>query len=144
MAPTDYQNIDVYLICRNEAMQTMKPLLIIGLGGGIGSIFRYLIQIYIGRSITQAFPLGTLLVNISGCLIIGLLYGFSAKYAAITVEWRLFLVTGLCGGYTTFSSFSYESISLFKQGNYTYFILYTSLSFVLGLLATVGGIAIVK
>ena len=144
MAPTDYQNIDVYLICRNEATQTMKPLLIIGLGGCIGSIFRYLIQMYIGRSITQAFPLGTLLVNISGCLIIGLLYGFSAKYAAITVEWRLFLVTGLCGGYTTFSSFSYESISLFKQGNYTYFILYTSLSFVLGLLATVGGIAIVK
>ena len=144
MAPTDYQNIDVSLICRNEATQTMKPLLIIGLGGGIGSIFRYLIQMYIGRSIIQAFPLGTLLVNISGCLIIGLLYGFSAKYAAITVEWRLFLVTGLCGGYTTFSSFSYESISLFKQGNYTYFILYTSLSFVLGLLATVGGIAIVK
>ena len=122
----------------------MKPLLIIGLGGGIGSIFRYLVQIFIGRSITQTFPLGTLLVNISGCLIIGLLYGFSAKYAAITVEWRLFLVTGLCGGYTTFSSFSYESISLFKQGNYTYFILYTSLSFVLGLLATVGGVAIVK
>ena len=122
----------------------MKPLLIIGLGGGIGSIFRYLVQIYIGRSITQAFPLGTLLVNISGCLIIGLLYGFSAKYTAITVEWRLFLVTGLCGGYTTFSSFSYESISLFKQGNYTYFILYTSLSFVLGLLATVGGTVMVK
>ena len=122
----------------------MKPLLIVGLGGGIGSIFRYLVQIYIGRSITLAFPLGTLLVNISGCLIIGLLYGFSAKYAAITVEWRLFLVTGLCGGYTTFSSFSYESISLFKQGNFTYFILYTSLSFVLGLLATVVGTAIVK
>ena len=122
----------------------MKPLLIIGLGGGIGSIFRYLVQLYIGRSITQAFPLGTLLVNISGCLIIGLLYGFSAKYTTVTVEWRLFLVTGLCGGYTTFSSFSYESISLFKQGNYTYFILYTSLSFVLGLLATVGGTVIVK
>jgi CrcB protein len=122
----------------------MKQLLIIGLGGGIGSMFRYLIQIYIGRSITQAFPLGTLLVNISGCLIIGLLYGFAAKYAAITVEWRLFLVTGLCGGYTTFSSFSYESISLFKQGNYAYFILYTSLSFVLGLLATVVGTVAVK
>jgi len=122
----------------------MKTLLIIGLGGAIGSIFRYLVQVCTGRWITLNFPLGTLLVNISGCLLIGLFYGFSTKYTGITTEWKLFLITGLCGGYTTFSSFSYESISLFKQGNYLYFILYTSLSFILGLLATVGGAAIAK
>ncbi len=122
----------------------MRTLLIIGLGGGIGSILRYLVQVYISRYVTLAFPVGTLLVNISGCLLIGLLYGLSTRYTVITVEWRLFLITGICGGYTTFSSFSYESISLFKQGNYTYFILYTTLSFVLGLLATVGGTAITK
>lgn len=122
----------------------MKPILLIGLGGAIGSIFRYLIQIYVARWTTPAFPLGTLLVNISGCLFIGLLYGLSVKYTAITLEWRLFLITGICGGYTTFSSFSYESIALFRQGNYMYFILYTSLSFLLGLLATIGGIAITR
>jgi CrcB protein len=122
----------------------MKSLLIIGLGGGIGSVLRYLTQVYIGRWTTLTFPVGTLLVNVSGCLLIGLLYGFSQKHTAITLEWQLFFITGLCGGYTTFSSFSYESVSLLKQGNYTYFILYTSLSFVLGLIATVGGTAIAK
>jgi CrcB protein len=122
----------------------MKPLLIIGLGGGIGSIFRYLVQTYIARTITQNFPLGTLLVNISGCLLIGLLSGLAAKHAALTMEWRLFLITGICGGYTTFSTFSYESVSLFKEGNYPYFILYTSLSFVSGLLATIGGITLAR
>ncbi|HVU85164.1 MAG TPA: CrcB family protein, partial [Puia sp.] len=84
------------------------------------------------------------LVNITGCFIIGLLYGLSNKYAWFTMEWRLFLITGLCGGYTTFSSFSYESISLFKEGAYTYFLLYTVLSVLLGLLATVAGVAIFK
>jgi CrcB protein len=122
----------------------MKTLLIIGLGGGIGSIFRYLIQVYTGRHLSLTFPVGTLLVNISGCLLIGLLYGLSVKYNVISLEWRLFLITGLCGGYTTFSSFSYESISLFRQGNYGYFLLYTTLSFVLGLTATIGGMAVIK
>jgi fluoride exporter len=122
----------------------MKPLLIIGLGGGIGSIFRYLVTVYTPKLAGLTFPLGTLLVNISGCLLIGLLYGLSVKYTSITLEWRLFLITGLCGGYTTFSTFSYESVMLFKQGDYGYFLLYTSLSFVLGLLATVGGITLIK
>jgi CrcB protein len=122
----------------------VKTLLIIGLGGGLGSICRYLVQVGISRLTTVSFPAGTFLVNITGCFIIGLLYGFSDKYATLTAEWRLFLVTGICGGYTTFSSFSYESISLFRQGNYTYFIAYTVLSVAIGLLATLGGMLIVK
>jgi CrcB protein len=122
----------------------MKPLLFVGLGGGIGSILRYLLTVTGGRYITQNFPIGTLLVNISGCLLIGILYGVFSKNAVPNMEWRLFLITGICGGYTTFSSFSLESINLFKQGNYSYFFLYTSLSFVLGLLATVAGITFAK
>ncbi len=122
----------------------MKAILIIGLGGGIGSVLRYLAQLGVNKMVTVAFPVGTFLVNITGCFAIGLLYGISNRYADLTSEWRLFLVTGLCGGYTTFSSFSYESISLFRQGNYTYFILYTVLSVVIGLFATIGGINIVK
>jgi CrcB protein len=105
---------------------------------------RYLVQVYVSKHITVTFPAGTFLVNITGCFIIGLLYGLSNKYTWFTMEWRLFLITGICGGYTTFSSFSYESVSLFRQGNYTYFLLYTILSVTLGLLATVGGAAIVK
>lgn len=122
----------------------MRAILIIWIGGGLGSVLRYLAQLGMSKLVTTTFPAGTFLVNITGCFIIGLLYGLADKYAALTTEWRLFLVTGLCGGYTTFSSFSYEGVSLFKQGNYTYFILYVVLSVVIGLLSTLGGINIVK
>lgn len=122
----------------------MKAILIIWVGGGLGSVFRYLVQLGMSKLVTVTFPAGTFLVNITGCFVIGLLYGLANKYAALTMEWRLFLITGLCGGYTTFSSFSYESISLFRQGNYTYFILYLLLSVAVGLFATFGGMTIVK
>ncbi|OQP60178.1 hypothetical protein A3860_34420 [Niastella vici] len=122
----------------------MKPLLIIGLGGGIGSVCRYLVQVYVTKYMSVTFPMGTFIVNIIGCFVIGLLYGLSNRHAWFTLEWRLFLITGLCGGFTTFSSFSYESISLLREGNYTYFMLYVILSVTLGLLATVGGAVLVK
>jgi len=122
----------------------MKAILIIWLGGGIGSVCRYLVQLGVSKLVHVTFPAGTFLVNITGCFVIGLLYGFANKYAALTSEWRLFLITGLCGGYTTFSSFSYEGISLFRQGNYTYFILYILLSIVAGLFSTLAGMTIVK
>src|ERR1700722_1753629 len=122
----------------------MKPLLIVGIGGAFGSICRYLAQVYIGRHTTLTFPVGTLVVNLTGCLLIGILFGLGSKYAWMTLEWRLFLITGICGGYTTFSSFSFESISLVRQGNYTYFFLYVLGSVILGLLATVIGIMVVK
>lgn len=122
----------------------VKAILIIWIGGGLGSVLRYLLQVGMNKLVTTTFPAGTFLVNITGCFIIGLLYGLADKYATLTTEWRLFLVTGLCGGYTTFSSFSYEGISLFKQGNYIYFVLYVVLSVVTGLLSTLGGINIVK
>ena len=119
-------------------------LIIIGLGGALGSICRYLMQLAVGRFIPLSFPLGTFLVNISGCFLIGLLYGLADRHAWMTLEWRLFLVTGICGGYTTFSTYSYEGISLFRQGNYTYFMLYVAGSVILGLLATLAGITSVR
>lgn len=122
----------------------MKYLLITGLGGAIGSIGRYLMQVGISKYVAIAFPLGTFLVNISGCFIIGVLYGLSNKFAWMTIEWRLLLITGVCGGYTTFSSYSYECISLIREGNYVYFALYMILSVALGLLMTAGGMALVK
>ena len=122
----------------------MKPLLLIGLGGGIGSICRYLMQVLITRHFASTFPAGTLLVNITGCFIIGLLFGLGNRHAWLTLEWRLFLITGICGGYTTFSSFSYESISLIREGNYLYFLSYVLLSVALGLLATFGGAVLAR
>ena len=117
----------------------MKPLLIIGIGGALGSICRYLVQVYVGKYTTLSFPFGTLVVNLTGCFLIGILFGLSNKYAWMTLDWRLFLITGICGGYTTFSSFSVESMMLFRQGNYTYFFLYTLGSVTVGLLATIAG-----
>ena len=124
--------------------ERMKIILLIGIGGFLGSIFRYLLQVYIGRYTTLTFPLGTLFVNLSGCFAIGFLYGMANRFGWLTLEWRLFLITGICGGYTTFSSFSYEGISLLREGNYLYFALYVGLSVIVGLLATAAGFALMK
>jgi fluoride exporter len=122
----------------------MKPILIIGIGGAFGSICRYLAQVYISKYTTLTFPVGTLVVNLTGCFLIGILFGLSSKYAWMTMEWRLFLITGICGGYTTFSSYSLDSINLLRQGNYTYFFLYVLGSVVVGLLLTVAGAAVIR
>lgn len=117
----------------------MRLLLIVGLGGGLGSIFRYSMQVLVSRQFPILFPLGTLLVNISGCLLIGIFYALAERASWMNPEWKFFLITGICGGYTTFSSFSYESLSLFRHGDYFFFVLYITLSVLLGLLATFGG-----
>ena len=122
----------------------MRALLFVGIGGGIGSIFRYALSLYIGRHVPLVFPLGTLLVNITGCFLIGVFYSFAVKYTGFNPEWRLFLITGICGGYTTFSTFSYDGLILIKQGSILYFMLYVLGSVVLGLLATFAGAAIFK
>jgi CrcB protein len=88
--------------------------------------------------------LGTFTANILGCLIIGVIYGLSARFSWLTPEWRFFLATGFCGGYTTFSTFAYENIKLLETSNYGMFMAYSLLSFVTGLLAVFVGLAITK
>ena len=105
-------------------------ILLVGLGGAAGSILRYLCQ----RSLNLNFPYGTLLVNISGCLLIGLLWGLFTRH--IDEQRRLLLVTGFCGGFTTFSTFTYEGVQMLMENRWVIFALYTTLSIVLGLLAT--------
>ena len=122
----------------------MKLLFYIFLGGGIGSVCRYLLTLSINRQLTTTFPTGTFVVNITGCLLIGLLYGIAIRYSWFNTEWRLFLITGICGGYTTFSAFSYEAVGLIRVGNYGYFLLYVAGSVVIGLLATILGTALMR
>jgi CrcB protein len=122
----------------------MRALLFVGIGGGIGSIIRYAISLFVGRHVPIAFPLGTFLVNISGCFLIGVFYSLATKYTGFNPEWRLFLITGICGGYTTFSTFSYDGLILLRQGPNLYFMLYVLGSVVFGLLATIAGAAIFK
>ena len=122
----------------------LKNIFIIGLGGGIGSIARYLCQKYISETFPHPFPFPTFIVNIIGCLLIGIFYGLSEKGNILTPEWRFFLITGICGGYTTFSTFAYENVMLLKSGDFLYFGLYAALSVFFGIACTFAGIAFIK
>jgi fluoride exporter len=122
----------------------LKMLLIIGSGSFVGGVSRFLTSRYIQNLVTTAFPIGTMTVNLIGCLLIGLIYGLSERGGVLSSEWRLFLTIGFCGGFTTFSTFAQENIALLKDGNFMYFALYTGLSVFLGLMATYFGQLIIK
>jgi len=122
----------------------LKTLSIVGIGGAIGSILRYLVTDLVEtRFVPSTFPYGTLIVNVSGCFVIGLIYALSEKLN-ITPEWRAFLATGICGGYTTFSAFSYQSVNLIQTGQTMQFFTYVFGSLILGLMATFIPIIVVK
>lgn len=113
----------------------IKNLLIIGTGGFLGSIARYLIS---QLNLTVSFhsiPVGTLTVNVAGSFLIGFLTGIAEKSMILTPEWRLFLMVGLCGGFTTFSAFANENLMLIHNGQGLAVLLYTGLSIFLGFLA---------
>jgi CrcB protein len=97
---------------------------LVGLGGFLGSVARYLASLAALRLGAASFPAGTLAINVAGSLLIGLIYGWSAATGGIAPGWRLFLATGFCGGFTTFSAFSFECITLLKEGNLWYVFLY--------------------
>ena len=121
----------------------MKLILAIGMGSFIGGIFRYLLSQCIQTKLVTSFPFGTLGVNIIGCFLIGLVFGLADK-GNLTNEWRLFLATGLIGGFTTFSAFSNEAVTLLRDGQLWYAFAYIGSSVLLGLLATFSGILITK
>ena len=121
-----------------------RILFLIGTGGLIGSIARYLAATYFTKVFPSAFPYGTFVVNIVGCLIIGIVFGLSERFTWLTPEWRMFLATGFCGGFTTFSSFAYENIKLIQEGNFLVFAAYSIASFALGLLAVFIGLTLIK
>ena|SRR5687768_11055649 len=122
----------------------IKSLLLVGLGGGLGSILRWLCQKWVYQIHPHPFPWGTFLVNISGCFLIGILYAVAEKTNVLSPDWRLFFTAGICGGFTTFSTFAFENMMLLKTGDFTYFMIYTILSIVLGIAAVFGAIALIK
>ncbi len=122
----------------------IKNILLVGLGGGIGSIGRYLCQRWFMANYSHSFPWGTFAVNFAGCLLIGLFWGLSFKSFDSNESWKLFLMTGLCGGFTTFSAFTLEGIGLLKEEKLSLFFSYVAASLIIGLLATYIGMKITR
>lgn len=119
----------------------MRLIWYVALGGAIGSVTRYLVGVAVQGRSGLDFPVGTLLVNVSGCLLLGFLIRYALATPAITPEFRALLTTGLCGGYTTFSTFSYETVALVEDGDWRRAALYVGLTVAGSILGVMLGIA---
>ena len=122
----------------------IKNLILVAIGGAFGSALRYLIHWMVNKKTTTQFPTQTFIVNLIGCLLIGLLIGYLAKNQNDNESLKLLLITGFCGGFTTFSAFGLENMTLIQNQNYQLAFIYTSLSLILGILAVGFGIFITK
>lgn len=122
----------------------IKTMILVGIGGGIGSIFRYLTAVFVNKHFPTIFPLATFTVNLIGCFLIGLLLGLLERQHWTTPDLKFLLVVGFCGGFTTFSAFAFENLSLIQTNhNFTSFA-YIALSLVASLLATGFGLFLVR
>ncbi len=121
----------------------MKQLALVFVGGGIGSVLRYVLSRYMD-SFKTGIPYGTLAANILGSLLIGIILGAALKNESLSQNTVLFLATGFCGGFTTFSTFAYENHVFLKTGDFMSFALYTIASFVVGFTMVFLGMWLVK
>jgi len=125
----------------------MQLVLLIGLGGFLGTIARYScaqLPFLAPNQKSNNFPFATLLINLIGCFLIGLIYGYFEKQSVNSSDWKLIITVGFCGGFTTFSAFSIENIQMIREGHFLTAILYIFSSVLIGLLLTWGGIALIK
>jgi CrcB protein len=122
----------------------IKEILLVGLGGGVGSVLRYFSAVCSNKICHTVFPAGTFFVNILGCFMIGLLIGFLDHRQILDENYRLLFVTGFCGGFTTFSAFSVESLRLFESGHTLSGILYVMASVLIGIAVVWLGIWLLK
>jgi len=111
----------------------LRSILLVGLGGFIGSVLRFLTSKYLQENLMSTFPWPTFLVNIIGSLLIGIIFGLSERGQLFSSDLRLFLTVGICGGFTTFSSFSNDAFLMLQDREMIRFVLYTGLSFTLGI-----------
>jgi CrcB protein len=120
----------------------VKTFWAVALGAGVGGVSRYLLASAIQQRAGTSFPWGTFVVNVSGSLLLGFLIRYALATPSLSVEMRALLTTGFCGGYTTFSTYSYETATLLEDGQYSRAGLYAVASVLLALAGTVAGFAL--
>ena len=125
-------------------MIDLKNILLVLVGSAAGGSLRYITSLMIQSKNSTQFPLGTFLINIIGCFVIGLVYAIAARNATTGSDIKLLLATGFCGGFTTFSAFAFENLELFKSGMHLTALMYIILSMTLGILAVVLGASLIK
>lgn len=111
----------------------MKEVIMVGIGGAAGSILRYLSSQLVQKYYNGHFPLATFTINVLGCLLIGVLIGYFSKTQLLQNDWKLLLITGFCGGYTTFSAFASENLNLINNNQIGLAVFYIALSVFLGI-----------
>lgn len=122
----------------------MKTILLVGIGSFIGGALRHGISTLLNKYASTGFPVGTLAVNLLGCLLIGMIFALFSKYSSVSSQWCIFMTTGICGGFTTFSAFSNEGVKMLYAGQYAMFFCYVGVSVLVGILLTAFGYWLVK
>lgn len=122
----------------------LKSLLFVGVGSFFGGVLRYSASMLMKGLCGQGFPWGTLFVNLVGCFAFGVIFALFGKYGSTNSSWCLLLTTGVCGGFTTFSTFSHESVQMFQNGNFGGFVAYVVTSLIAGFLLLALGYLIFK
>jgi CrcB protein len=125
-------------------MRTVLAFLVISLGGILGANARYVITLYVAERLGTAFPYGTLLINVTGSLVIGFFLTLISERFSVDPLWRLFFATGFLGAYTTFSSYTYEAAQLMRDGFYALAVLYLFGSVLAGMLGVFAGIIVAE
>jgi CrcB protein len=122
--------------------ETLLPFLVIAVGAALGANARYLVGLYVAERLGTAFPYGTFLINVSGSLVIGFFLTVISSRLALNPLWRLFFATGFLGGYTTFSSYTFEAATLWRAGAVLPAVGYLFGSVLLGMLGVCAGMAV--
>lgn len=121
-----------------------RSILLVGIGGAIGSSSRFIVSTFISETFKTELPLSTLIVNLSGSFLIGLLFALTLKFPTLSIELKLLLMSGFCGGFTTFSTFSMENYKLLVEGKTLLLLSYIVLSVAVGLIMFFTGFKLIK